>query len=72
PSLLRRLTMPVSIGEVSTTIDTLPGGATSEAGSGATADDAAFEVRMEDLRALVRALVAEELERQLRHRSDCP
>ncbi len=72
PSLLRRLTMPVSIGEVSTTIDTLPGGATSEAGSGATADDAPFEVRMEDLRALVRALVAEELERQLRHRSDCP
>lgn len=64
--------MPVSIGEVSTTIDTLPGGATSETGSSATADDAPFEVRMEDLRALVRALVAEELERQLRHRSDCP
>lgn len=64
--------MPVSIGEVSTTIDTLPGGSTAEAGSGAGADDAPFEVRMEDLRALVRALVAEELERQLRHRSDCP
>lgn len=64
--------MPVSIGEVSTTIETLPGGSTAESGSGATADDAPFEVRMEDLRALVRALVAEELERQLRHRSDCP
>lgn len=64
--------MPVSIGEVSTTIETLPGGSAAESGSGATADDAPFEVRMEDLRALVRALVAEELERQLRHRSDCP
>ena len=34
--------------------------------------EAAFEVRLEDLRPLVRALVAEELERQLRQRSDCP
>jgi hypothetical protein len=66
------LTMSVSIGEVSTTIETLPGSGTPEAGSNAAADEAPFEVRIEDLRALVRALVAEELERQLRHRSDCP
>lgn len=65
--------MPVSIGELSTTIETLPGeGAERGSGGGAPAEDAAFEVRIEELRALVRALVAEELERQLRHRSDCP
>ncbi|WP_374243663.1 hypothetical protein [Zoogloea sp.] len=65
--------MPVTIGELSTTIETLPGDS-AERGSGgsAPADDTAFEVRIEDLRALVRALVAEELERQLRHRGDCP
>ena len=64
--------MAVTIGEVSTTIETLPdGGAREEPGSGAPAE-AAFEVRLEDLRPLVRALVAEELERRLRQRSDCP
>lgn len=72
--LFRTLTMPVTIGEVSTTIDTLPGSDsdTARGSGGAAGDDAAFEVRLEDLRALVRALVAEELERQLRQRSDCP
>lgn len=65
--------MPVTIGELSTTIETLPGDSTERgAGGAAPAEDAAFEVRIEELRALVRALVAEELERQLRHRSDCP
>ena len=64
--------MAVTIGEVSTTIDTLPdSGGREEPGPGAPAE-AAFEVRLEDLRQLVRALVAEELERQLRQRSDCP
>lgn len=64
--------MPVTIGELTTTIDTLPG---TQAGAGtaaATADEAPFEQRIEDLRAIVRALVAEELERQSRRRSDCP
>ena len=64
--------MAVTIGEVSTTIETLPdGSAREEPASGAPAE-AAFEVRLEDLRQLVRALVAEELERRLRQRSDCP
>ena len=64
--------MTVTIGEVSPTIDTLPdSGGREESGPGAPAE-AAFEVRLEDLRQLVRALVAEELERQLRQRSDCP
>lgn len=64
--------MTVTIGELSTTIETLPGEGTERGSGGAPAEDAAFEVRIEELRALVRALVAEELERQLRHRSDCP
>ena len=64
--------MAVTIGEVVTTIATLPdGGGREESGAGAPAE-AAFEVRLEDLRPLVRALVAEELERRLRQRSDCP
>jgi hypothetical protein len=67
------LTMTVTIGELSTTIETLPGEGTERgSGGGAPTEDAPFEVRIEELRALVRALVAEELERQLRHRSDCP
>lgn len=64
--------MPVTIGEFATTIETLPGAAEHPAAGGAAEHDAPFEVRLEDLRAIVRALVAEELERQLRHRSDCP
>ena len=36
------------------------------------AESPAFEVQLEELRPLVRALVAEELERWLRQRSDCP
>ena len=64
--------MAVTIGEVVIIIDILPeGGAREELGAGALAE-AAFEVRLEDLRSLVRALVAEELERRLRQRSDCP
>lgn len=64
--------MSVSIGEVSTTIETLPGGEAAGGASAAGAEEMAFEVRLEDLRPLVRALVAEELERQLRQRSDGP
>ena len=55
------------------TADRPPGEGTERgSGGGTPAEDAAFEVRIEELRALVRTLVAEELERQLRHRSDCP
>lgn len=63
--------MAVTIGEVSTTIETLPDSGAHDAAPGAPSE-AAFEVRLEELRQLVRALVAEELERQLRQRSDCP
>lgn len=64
--------MPVSIGELSTTIETLPGAAGEPASDASGAAEQAAEVRIEELRAIVRALVAEELERQLRRRSDCP
>jgi hypothetical protein len=64
--------MPVSIGELSTTIETLPASQGEPGVGSAPADDAPFELRIEELRAIVRALVAEELERQLRRRSDCP
>jgi len=71
PPLLGRLIMAVTIGEVSTTIETLPDSGPRESGAAAP-EEAAFEVRLEELRQLVRALVAEELERRLRQRSDCP
>lgn len=62
--------MPVTIGELTTTIETLPG---PQAGAAAAAaDEAPFEQRIEELRAIVRALVAEELERQSRRWSDSP
>jgi hypothetical protein len=64
--------MAVTIGEVSTTIETLPDGGAREDPAGGAPAEAPFEVRLEDLRPLVRALVAEELERRLRQRSDCP
>ncbi|HPT49663.1 MAG TPA: hypothetical protein PLS67_02200 [Accumulibacter sp.] len=63
--------MSVNIGEVATTIEALPAGATESAGTGAP-EGAAFEVRLEELRPLIRALVAEEMERWWRQRSDCP
>jgi len=63
--------MPVTIGEVATTIETLPA-ADDSRGSAASPEEAAHEVRLEELRQLVRELVAEEVERQLRRRSDCP
>ncbi len=63
--------MAVTIGEVSTTIETLPDSGPRESGAAAP-EETAFEVRLEELRQLVRALVAEELERRLRQRSDCP
>ncbi len=68
--------MSVRIGEVSTTIDAAGDEsgdlqATSAAGA-ADGGGSAFEVQLEELRPLVRALVAEELERWWRQRSDCP
>lgn len=56
--------MSVHIDEVNTTVDTrgcAPGAGDRDAG-------AAAEVRLEELRPLVRALVAEEIERWLRAR----
>lgn len=63
--------MSVNIGEVATTIDPLPAGATGPDAAGAP-EGAAFEVRLEELRPLIRVLVAEEMERWWRQRSDCP
>jgi hypothetical protein len=60
----------VHIGEVTTTIEALPG-SDAPAAQG-QADGSVFEVQIEDLRPLVRALVAEEIERWLRSRGDCP
>lgn len=69
--------MSVRIGEVSTTIDAVGNESgdlreTSAAGAVDGAGGGAFEVQLEELRPLVRALVAEEIERWWRQRSDCP
>lgn len=64
--------MPVTIGELTTTIETLPGPQAGAGAAAAAADEAPFEQRIEELRAIVRALVAEELERQSRRWSDSP
>jgi hypothetical protein len=65
--------MPVHIGEVSTTVESLPASGAGEPGSAPDpGESAAFEVRIEELRPLIRALVAEEIERWLRRGSGCP
>ncbi len=65
--------MSVRIGEVSTTIDAVGDESGDLRETSATgAADGAFEVQLEELRPLVRALVAEEIERWWRQRSDCP
>lgn len=63
--------MSVRIGEVNTTIDAY-GDESPETTAAAAPENSAFEVQLEELRPLVRALVAEELERWWRQRSDCP
>lgn len=65
--------MAVRIDEVSTVIE--PTGGEPGEGAGGRDQDAGgtpFEVRIEELRPLVRALVAEELERWLRTRGEHP
>jgi hypothetical protein len=64
--------MSVHIDEVNTTVDTrggAPGAGDRDAGAAA---EGAAEVRLEELRPLVRALVAEEIERWLRARGVLP
>jgi hypothetical protein len=62
--------MTVHIDEVSTVIEPAAGG---EGGMDEASDGAgqSAEVRIEELRPLVRALVAEEIERWLRSRGEC-
>jgi hypothetical protein len=62
----------VHIGEVATTIESLAGSGDESPNPRGGDNGPAFEVQMEELRPLVRALVAEELERWLRSRGDCP
>ena len=64
--------MSVHIDEVSTTVEAAAPAATSgdRAGGGATGGAAAAQ--LEELRPLVRALVAEEIERWLRQRGVMP
>ena len=64
--------MTVHIGEMTTTIEPLPAGGGAPGAALSPEEGAAFEVQIEDLRPLVRALVAEEIERWLRRRGDCP
>ena len=64
--------MPVTIGEVLTTIETAPGAHDAEGRASEAGAAPALEVHIEELRQVVRALVAEELERHLRQRGGCP
>jgi hypothetical protein len=59
--------MSVHIDEVSTTVEARAGGADSASGGSVPG-----EARIEELRPLVRALVAEEIERWLRSRGVMP
>lgn len=65
----RRIPMPVHIDEVSTIIEPTTGQDTQPTRA-ASGEPEPFEVRIEELRPLVRALIAEELERRLRTRDD--
>ncbi len=64
--------MTVHIGEMTTTIESAPTGGGEPGAAPSPQEGTAFEVQLEDLRPLVRALVAEELERWLRRQGDCP
>jgi hypothetical protein len=61
--------MPVHIDEVSTIIEPASGQDNTPTRA-ASCEPEPFEVRIEELRPLVRALIAEELERRLRTRDD--
>jgi hypothetical protein len=64
--------MSVQIDEVNTTVEARGGApGAGDRDAGALAESAA-EVRLEELRPLVRALVAEEIERWLRGRGGLP
>jgi hypothetical protein len=57
---------------MATTIEPSPTGGGESGAALSPQEGAAFEVQIEDLRPLVRALVAEEIERWLRRRGECP
>jgi hypothetical protein len=64
--------MSVHIDEVSTTVEATGPAAGSGDRAGAGTGSGAAEARLEELRPLVRALVAEEIERWLRQRGVMP
>jgi hypothetical protein len=64
--------MSVHIDEVNTTVEATGPAAGSGDRAGAGTGSGAVESRLEDLRPLVRALVAEEIERWLRQRGVMP
>lgn len=65
PLLRRGLTMPVVINAIDTEISVA---GDAPAGSAAAQDSAPLEVQVEELRAAIRAIIQEELERALRRR----
>lgn len=71
-SLQRNQAMSVHIDEVSTTVEAIGPAAGSGDRAGAGPGSGAAEARLEELRPLVRALVAEEIERWLRQRGVMP
>ena len=64
--------MSVHIDEVTTTVEASGGGAAARDGGAGGGGSLAGEARLEELRPLVRALVAEEIERWLRSRGVLP
>jgi len=64
--------MSVHIDEVNTTVEATGPAAGSGHRAGAGTDSGAVESRLEELRPMVRALVAEEIERWLRQRGVMP
>jgi hypothetical protein len=64
--------MSVHIDEVNTTVEATGPAAGSGDRAGTGTDSGAVESRLEELRPLVRALVAEEIERWLRQRGVMP
>lgn len=62
----------VHIGEITTTIEPAAGAGAPASAPAEQDSGPAFEVQLEELRPLVRALVAEELERRARREGRCP
>jgi tRNA A37 threonylcarbamoyladenosine dehydratase len=60
--------MPVIIGQVDTEISMGGGSGAAAPGGGGQSVGAPTEVQVEELRATIREIIAEELERQLRRR----